>query len=160
MQATGQRDHFQVRGREYFHALLRAMGEDARLLMACHGDSPIAGAIEVFCGEKAWYLYGASSNDHRNLMPNYLLQWEMIRWAVEKGCRVYDFRGVSGDVSEDNPLYGLYRFKKGFGGDFTEFVGEMDLVLNKPIYTLLEKGTSLFKDLRKTAYLIKNRNKR
>ena len=56
----------------------------------------------------------------------------MIQWAIETRCRVYDFRGVSGDVSEDNPLYGLYKFKKGFGGDFTEFVGEMDLVLNKP----------------------------
>ena len=63
-------------------------------------------------------------------------------------------------LSEDNPLYGLYRFKKGFGGDFTEFVGEMDLVLNKPIYLFVEKGTSLFKDLRKTVYLIKNRDKK
>ena len=80
--------------------------------------------------------------------------------AAETGCRVYDFRGVSGDVSEDNPLYGLYRFKKGFGGDFTEFVGEMDLVLNKPVYLFVEKGTSLFKDLRKTVYLIKNRDKK
>ena len=59
-------------------------------------------------------------------MPNYLLQWSMIQWAVETGCSVYDFRGVSGDISEDNPLYGLYKFKKGFGGDFTEFVGEYD----------------------------------
>jgi len=47
-----------------------------------------------------------------------------------------------------------------FGGDFTEFVGEMDLVLNKPIYLFVEKGTSLFKDLRKTVYLIKNRDKK
>ena len=64
-------------------------------------------------------------------MPNYLLQWSMIQWAVETGCSVYDFRGVSGDISEDNPLYGLYKFKKGFGGDFTEFVGEYDLVLKR-----------------------------
>ena len=123
MQTTGQRDHFQVRGTEYFHTLLEALGEDARLLMAYHGAVPIAGAIEVFCGEKAWYLYGASSNDHRNLMPNYLLQWTMILRALERHCRIYDFRGVPGAVSEDHPLYGLYRFKKGFSGTYTTFTG-------------------------------------
>ena len=105
-------------------------------------------------------LDGASSNEQRNLMPNYLLQWSMIQWAVETGCRVYDFRGVSGDVSEDNPLYGLFRFKQGFGGDFTEFVGEEDLVLSPVIYWAVEHGTSVFKDVRKAVYLIKNRDKK
>ena len=90
-------------------------------------------------------------------MPNYLLQWRMIQWAVETGCRIYDFRGVSGDLSEDNPLYGLYKFKKGFGGEFTEFVGEMDLVLNKAVYFAVEHGTNVLKELRKRAYLRKNR---
>ena len=123
MQTTGKRDQFQVRGKEYFRTLLNALGNDARLLMAYHQDIPIAGAIEVFCGRKAWYLYGASSNDHRNLMPNYLLQWTMIRRAMERGCTLYDFRGVPGNVSEDHPLCGLYRFKKGFAGVYTTFTG-------------------------------------
>jgi len=61
-------------------------------------------------------------------MPNYLIQWTMIEWAKAKGCSMYDFRGVSGDLTEENPLYGLYRFKKGFNGTFTEFVGEFDRV--------------------------------
>jgi len=160
MLTTGVRDGFVTRQPEYFAAMLDNLGEHCRLYMAFYEGRPIAGTLAIHYGDKVWYLYGASSNEDRNLMPNYLLQWEMIRWAVETGCRIYDFRGVSGDISEDNPLYGLYRFKKGFGGDFTEFVGEMDLVLNKPVYTLLEKGTSLFKDLRKTVYLIKNRNKK
>ena len=122
--------------------------------------APIAGTLAIHYGDKVWYLYGASSNEHRNLMPNYLLQWRMIQWAVETGCRVYDFRGVSGNVSEDNPLYGLFRFKQGFGGDFTEFVGEEDLVLSPVIYWAVEHGTSVFSDLRKTVYLIKNRDKK
>lgn len=67
---------------------------------------------------------------------------------------------VSGNVSEDNPLYGLFRFKQGFGGAFTEFVGEEDLVLSPFIYWAVEHGTSVFKDLRKTVYLIKNRGKK
>ncbi len=160
MLTTGVRDGFVTRQPSYFSAMLDNLGEHARLYMAFHEGLPIAGALAIHYGDKVWYLYGASSNEHRNLMPNYLLQWRMIQWALETGCRIYDFRGVSGDLSEDNPLYGLYRFKKGFGGDFTEFVGEMDLVLNRPVYTFVEKSTSLFKDLRKTAYLIKNRSKR
>lgn len=160
MLTTGVRDGFVTRKPEYFAAMLDNLGEHARLYMAFDpNDTPIAGTLAIHYGDKVWYLYGASSNEHRNLMPNYLLQWRMIQWAVETNCRIYDFRGVSGDVSEDNPLYGLFRFKQGFGGDFTEFVGEMDLVLCPVIYWAVEHGTSVFKELRKQVYLIRNRGK-
>ena len=160
MLTTGVRDGFVTRKPEYFAAMLDNLGEHARLYMAFDpSDTPIAGTLAIHYGDKVWYLYGASSNEHRNLMPNYLLQWRMIQWAVETNCRIYDFRGVSGDVSEDNPLYGLFRFKQGFGGDFTEFVGEMDLVLSPVIYWAVEHGTSVFKELRKQVYLIRNRGK-
>ena len=160
MLTTGVRDGFVTRKPEYFADMLDNLGEHARLYMAFSEGQPIAGTLAIHYGDKVWYLYGASSNEHRNLMPNYLLQWRMIQWAVETGCRVYDFRGVSGIVSEDNPLYGLYRFKQGFGGDFTEFIGEMDYVVNPGFYKIVEKGTSVFKELRKKVYLIKNRNKK
>ena len=160
MLTTGVRDGFVTRKPEYFAAMLDNLGEHARLYMAFDpNDTPIAGTLAIHYGYKVWYLYGASSNEHRNLMPNYLLQWRMMQWAVETNCRIYDFRGVSGDVSEDNPLYGLFRFKQGFGGDFTEFVGEMDLVLSPVIYWAVEHGTSVFKELRKQVYLIRNRGK-
>ena len=160
MLTTGVRDGFVTRKPEYFAAMLDNLGEHARLYMAFDpNDTPIAGTLAIHYGDKVWYLYGASSNEHRNLMPNYLLQWRMIQWAVKTNCRIYDFRGVSGDVSEDNPLYGLFRFKQGFGGDFTEFVGEMDLVLSPVIYWAVEHGTSVFKELRKQVYLIRNRGK-
>ena len=160
MLTTGVRDGFVTRKPEYFAAMLDNLGENARLYMAFDpNDTPLAGTLAIHYGDKVWYLYGASSNEHRNLMPNYLLQWRMIQWAVETNCRIYDFRGVSGDVSEDNPLYGLFRFKQGFGGDFTEFVGEMDLVLSPVIYWAVEHGTSVFKELRKQVYLIRNRGK-
>ena len=157
MLETGVRDGFVTRQPEYFAQMLDNLGEHCRLYMAFYEGKPIAGTLAIHYGDKVWYLYGASSNEHRNLMPNYLLQWNMIQWAIETGCRVYDFRGVSGDVSEDNPLYGLYKFKKGFGGDFTEFVGEMDLVLNKAVYFAVEHGTNVLKDVRKKVYLLKNR---
>ena len=160
MLTTGVRDGFVTRKSDYFAAMLDNLGEHCRLYMAFDPENkPIAGTLAIAYGDKVWYLYGASSNESRNLMPNYLLQWSMIRWAVERKCSIYDFRGVSGDVSEDNPLYGLFRFKQGFGGDFTEFVGEMDLVLNKGVYWAVEHGTSVFKEIRKKLYLIKNRGK-
>jgi lipid II:glycine glycyltransferase (peptidoglycan interpeptide bridge formation enzyme) len=160
MLTTGVRDGFVTRKADYFSAMLHNLGEHARLYMAFHEGKAIAGTLAIHYGDKVWYLYGASANEHRNLMPNYLLQWSMMQWAIEKGCRIYDFRGVSGDVDENNPLYGLFRFKQGFGGDFTEFVGEMDYVLNPAVYHLTEKATAVFKELRRVAYLVKNRNKK
>ncbi len=158
MLTTGVRDGFVTRDESYFANMLTNLGEHCRLYMAYADEEAIAGTLAIQYGDKVWYLYGASSNEHRNLMPNYLLQWRMIQWSVETGCRVYDFRGVSGDLSEDNPLYGLYRFKQGFGGDFVEFVGEMDWVINKPVYFAMEKGTAVFKELRRRLYLLKHRS--
>ncbi len=98
----------------------------------------VSGAIVLLNGEKAWYLYGASDNLYRNLMPNYLLQWHMIKYSMDYGCTLYDFRGISGNLDPDHHLYGLYRFKKGFNGDFVEYIGEFDLVVSKFFYNLWE----------------------
>ena len=159
MVETGVRDNFATRPPEYFAAMLDNLGDKCRLYMAFHEGQPIAGTLAIHYGDKVWYLYGASSNEHRNLMPNYLLQWNMIQWAVETGSRVYDFRGVSGDLSEDNPHYGLYRFKKGFGGEFTEFMGEYDYVLNRLSYFIAEKGALAYKGVAAKLYMLKNRKK-
>ena len=140
MDETGERDHFIVRNADYFRSILKELGEDARIYMAYHEGQAIAGTLAIHFADKVWYLYGASSNQSRNLMPNYLLQWEMIRWAVETNCFLYDFRGVSGDLSPDNPLYGLYRFKKGFMGEFTEFLGEYDYVLKPWVITAVKRA--------------------
>jgi len=107
-----------------------------KLFMAYYEGQPIAGTLAFLFGDKAWYIYGASSNSARNVMPNYLLQWTMIKWAKENNCLMYDFRGVPGHVPEDHPLYGLYRFKKGFNGFYTEFVGEYDQVYSHFYYRL------------------------
>ncbi len=160
MLVTGVRDGFVIRSKSYFARMLEVLGEHARLYMAYLDGEAVAGTLAVHYGDKVWYLYGASANEARNAMPNYLLQWEMIRWSIELGCRIYDFRGVSGDLSEDNPLYGLYRFKKGFSGDFTEFVGEMNLVLRPMMYRLIELSQRSFRSARKVLFLWKNRDKR
>ena len=159
MLETGLRDGFVTRPKSYFAKMLDEMGENARLYMAFLDDKPIAGSLAIHYGDKVWYLYGASSNEYRNVMPNYLLQWEMIKWSLEKGARVYDFRGVSGDISEDNPLYGLYRFKKGFNGEFTEFCTEFDYVFKPNVNKFVVQGMAKFKKVRKNLFLVKNRKK-
>ena len=81
---------------------------------------------------------------------------EMIKWALSSGCNVYDFRGVSGDLNKDNHLYGLYRFKKGFNGDFTEFIGELELVFKPFAHFALEKGGAIYKRIRRFMFVKKN----
>ena len=135
---TCERDNFLVRPYSYFEELWDYLVEKgyAKLFMAEYEGKYIAGTLVFLFGQKAIYIYGASSNSHRNVMPNYLIQWTMIKWAKANGAKVYDFRGVPGDLTEDNPLYGLYRFKKGFNGDYVEFVGEYDLVYSPFFYWL------------------------
>lgn len=135
---TGARDRFMIRPVQYFSNMLDNLGEDVRLYMAYYDGHAIAGTIAAKLGDKVWYLYGASSNDHRSLMPNYLLQWQMIRWAIESHCKLYDFKGISGDRSEENHLYGLYRFKSGFNAIFTEFVGEYRYIFRPLAFRFIE----------------------
>lgn len=150
MVETGSRDGFMIRPESYFADMLTNLGDDVRLYMAYTEEGePIAGTIAVHVGNKVWYLYGASSNAHRNLMPNYLLQWEMIRWAIENKCDIYDFRGISGDLSEDNHLYGLYRFKSGFNAEFTEFVGEYRYVFHPLAFKFIEHAIPMAKKVLK-----------
>ena len=160
MLETGMRDNFVTRPLSYFENMLEYMGENARLYMAYYEGNPIAGTLAIRYGNKVWYLYGASSNAYRNVMPNYLLQLEMIRWAVDTGCEIYDFRGVSGDLTPENPLYGLYKFKKGFSGELTEFIGEFELVTKPLVYKTMQKARHVLSLFTRTVYRIKNRGKK
>lgn len=146
LKETTERDRFLVRAYSYFEDLYDSLvpaGLGALFIAEFEGKI-VAATLAFVIGDKAWYIYGASSNAHRNVMPNYLIQWEMIRWAKSLGCTMYDFRGVPGQLTEDNPLYGLYRFKKGFNGVYTEFIGEWDLVYRRVIYFLWQHLEPLY----------------
>ena len=150
MQETGERDHFSTRPKEYFEKIMNCMGDDCRLYMAYYEGKAIAGTLAIKWGQNVMkYQYGASSNAHRNVYPNYALQWAMMQWGMECGCKVYDFGGISGDCQNpDNPHYGLWRFKHGFGGYMKEFIGEFDYVINKPIYKLYNLATKVLEKVR------------
>jgi lipid II:glycine glycyltransferase (peptidoglycan interpeptide bridge formation enzyme) len=139
---TATRDRFLVRSFSYFERMWELFvnrdqgASGARIFLADYQGQVIAGTLALHCGDRVWYLYGASSSRFRNVMPNHLLQWTMIRWAQGLGCRMYDFRGVPGSGDPHSHLAGLYRFKKGFAAAFTEFIGEYDLVLDPCWYFL------------------------
>jgi peptidoglycan pentaglycine glycine transferase (the first glycine) len=98
-------------------------------------------------GVRAWYFYGASSDEERNRMPTYLLQWEGMRWAAGQGCLEYDLWGIPDEEeavleeqfsNRSDGLWGVYRFKRGFGGEMTRSVGAWDRVYNPLLYRLYQ----------------------
>lgn len=158
MVETGARDGFIIRSLSYFEKMYDNLAPNhMKLLMAYYEDKPISGVIPIMYGNKTWYLYGASSNEYRNLMPNYLLQWEMIKMSIARKDDVYDFRGVSGVVDESHPQYGLYRFKKGFGATFTEFIGELYIPFKPFTYKMYKISEKMFRNLRGLKAKIKNK---
>ena len=148
MVETGKRDEFIIRPLEYFEKMYDELAPDhMKLYMAYSEGEPISGIVNIIYGSKTWYLYGASSNEKRNLMPNYLLQWTAIQDALKENHEVYDFRGVSGVLDETHPQYGLYRFKKGFGAEFTEFIGELYIPFRPLVYKLYQITEKLYKKI-------------
>lgn len=145
MVETAVRDGFMARSLKYFEEMYDILSPDnLRLYLIEYEGQAIAGAIAIYYGDKLWYLYGASSNRERNRMPNYMMQWEMIQWAIEKGCRIYDFRGVTGDM-EKSFLEGLIRFKQGFGGEQVDFVGKMDMLFMPRTAKAIEDSQSAYR---------------
>ena len=138
---TAERDEFSVRGRGYFESLWKHLSPSGmlKLFLAEYSGHLLAG-IMLFCmGPRVVYTYGASSNEHRNVMPNHLIQWHAIRWSKENGYGIYDFRGVSpvrnGEPVDPN-LAGLNRFKEGFGARYVEYAGQFDLPIRPAWYAL------------------------
>lgn len=151
LQVTAERDGFGIRTYPYYQAIWREMAAPgiAHLFLAEHDADLLAGALIFTLGQRAWYVYGASGNHQRNLMPNYALHWQIMMWLRERGFQIYDMRGISGDFSPDNPLYGLYRFKKGFSGEVAEFAGEFDLPLLPAAYWLFRAAMPAYRQVRR-----------
>ncbi|RIP37474.1 N-acetyltransferase [Staphylococcus gallinarum] len=108
-------------------------------LEASHPDGIyLSGALLMFAGEKSYYLYGASSNDYRDFLPNHHMQFAMMQYAREHGATSYDFGGTDNNPDKDSSHYGLWTFKKVWGTYLSEKIGEFDFVLNKPLYQVIE----------------------
>ncbi len=140
-QETAQRDGFIIRPYDYYRVawetLLTAQGHTGgRLFLADVAGDTVAGLFLARFHQTVWFLYGASSSRHRETMPNHLLQWEAIRWAKQAGCTVYDMWGAPTELVESDALWGVWRFKEGFGAQFTPHVGAYDFAATQPVYWL------------------------
>ena len=135
---TAQRDGFIPRPLSYFQRMWRAMTDEdpARitLLLARHEGRLLAATTLVRVGGHAWYSYGASSTEGREVRPSNAVQWAMIRESLAAGCDVYDLRGITDTLAETDAHFGLIQFKLGTGGEAVEYVGEWDLPLNRLLY--------------------------
>jgi peptidoglycan pentaglycine glycine transferase (the first glycine) len=147
LKAAARKKGYPVRGLKFHEAIWSwcvrtGLGE---YLFAEHEGRALAAIQVLRFGTTAWYMYGASSREDRELMPTYLLQWEAIRRAWAAGCRCYDMRGVhSAAPDRKDPEYGVYEFKRKFNAEMVTFIGEYDLVVRPCAYAtwrLLERAT-------------------
>jgi lipid II:glycine glycyltransferase (peptidoglycan interpeptide bridge formation enzyme) len=146
---TARRDRITLHGQEYYRTLFTlagnygAAGPELYLLTARHEGELLAGIILALKGRGAWYLYGASSDRKRNLMPSYALQWRAILLAKERGCRCYDLFGIPPGDDPRHPMRGLFRFKTGFGGQVINRLGCYDLPFCPLLYRLYRLAEAL-----------------
>ncbi|TWG92657.1 lipid II:glycine glycyltransferase (peptidoglycan interpeptide bridge formation enzyme) [Nocardioides sp. J9] len=135
---TAQRDHFTPRPLRYFETMydaLRADGDERfTLWLARHEGDLVAATIAIRVGEHAWYSYGASSTEKREVRGSNAVQWAMISDAIAAGAAVYDLRGITETLDADDPHVGLIQFKVGTGGEAVEYAGEWDLPVNRALY--------------------------
>ena len=147
MLVTGGRDGFGIHSLEYYkraYELLHPKGL-GEILVAEYEGKPLAALFVARNGHRAYYLYGASTDEERNRMPTYLLQWEAMKWAKARGCEEYDLWGVPDEdeatleanfETRHDGLWGVYRFKRGFGGALRvkRAAQAMDRVYNPLLY--------------------------
>jgi peptidoglycan pentaglycine glycine transferase (the first glycine) len=147
MRATGERDQFGIHNLDYYLKAFNLFKDAGAcdLLLAEYEGEPLAALMVFTTGKRSWYLYGASVTIHRERMPTYLLQWEAMKWAKSAGCRQYDLWGIP-DYNEEvleaeftnrsDGLWGIYRFKRGFGGEICRSAGPWDRVYQSTLYKL------------------------
>ena len=135
---TAERDHFTPRPLRYFETMVAAMSaevpERTRLYLARHQGDLVAATLLVRVGAHAWYSYGASSTEKREVRGSNACQWAMIRDSLAAGCDIYNLRGITSTLDADDPHVGLIQFKVGTGGRAVRYVGEWDLPLRPMVY--------------------------
>ncbi len=138
LQETAKRDSFRLHPKEHYQKIIEILGEDdlVELFVAEYKNEVLAMILVSFFGQEGCYLHGASSELYKNLMANYLLQWEAALEAKRKGCTRYNFGGIAPNNNSKHPWAGITRFKKGFGGKEITYIGARELPFQKSWYRL------------------------
>lgn len=149
LEATGKRDKFSIRPKSYFVSLVDMLYEHncGRMFTAYLNDTPLASAIITLHDNFAAYLYGASGNEHRNIMAPYAVHWSAMQWAASQGAASYDLLAIRPPKSEStpkpHPYDGITRFKQQFGGEEIHLLGSWDLVFQPAWYTLFRAAEKI-----------------
>lgn len=141
---TSARGDFTIRDRKYYREVWDefypgrdqavGIGPEAVPIIAEVEGSPVAGAVIFRVGKRAWYLHGMSTLEHKEKMPTYAVQWEIMRWAKSRGCVEYDMWGAPDIFEKQDPMWGVYRFKRGFGGRVVRTIGAWDYPVRPVLY--------------------------
>ncbi|MCP5097018.1 MAG: peptidoglycan bridge formation glycyltransferase FemA/FemB family protein [Chloroflexi bacterium] len=137
-QQTAERDGFAIRPLPYYQDAWQSFFENdmAHTLIAEFEGTAVAAVILTKFGSTVTYMYGASTNQERNRMPTYLLQWEAIRWAKSTGYKIYDFWGAPDQFNTTDRMWGVWRFKAGFNGQVVRHIGAWDYPVRPLLYWL------------------------
>ena len=138
---TSVRDDFLIRGKDYYALVWRIFfeaGLGEPLIAEVEGE-PVGAVVIFHFGDKAWYLYGMSLDEHREKMFTYRLQWEAMLRAKAAGCTLYDLWGAPDEFNDSDPMWGVYRFKEGFGGTVLQTIGAWDYPVRSVIYQLYNR---------------------
>jgi lipid II:glycine glycyltransferase (peptidoglycan interpeptide bridge formation enzyme) len=160
LKETGERDRFYVYPKDLYRDMLTHYSEEAAranatarmaLLIAESEGETIAASTVAVLGEWSWNLHSGSSGlpAHRKLRPNYLLQWECMRWVKAQSARYYDWRTIPDILEPGQELYGVYEFKRGFGGAVRRVIPTMDLPLRGALYWPYVTAVSLRRGVRR-----------
>ena len=127
---TSVRDGFVIRDEGYYKTawtlFMNSSEPTCEPIIAEVDGEPVAAIFVFYFAGRAYYVYGMSHNVHREKMPTYLLQWEAMKRAKAKGCTVYDLWGAPETFDESDSMWGVYRFKEGFGGQVVRTLGAWD----------------------------------
>jgi serine/alanine adding enzyme len=156
MQATGERQQFGIHSRSYYDAAWQLFGDAARLLIAEQNGEAVAAFLLLGWGDEAQYMYSGATGAGLKAGANHLLMWHALRWARDRGWRAFDFWGIPDafgqmahatgdelqrleDAAKAHELYGVYRFKKGWGGSVVRYLPAYDQVYWAPLYWLWQR---------------------
>ena len=145
LKITSERDAFFIHDRDYHKEILRQFADrgNAVLYLAEHEGEAIAAKMLIRFGDWCWDMFGASSNNKRNLKPTYLLQFRCIQWARAKGCSYFDFRTIPEILEPGEEMWGVYEYKKGFGGFSRLNMPTQDYVYRPLIYNAWRKAVEM-----------------
>ncbi len=132
-----------MRSKEYIEKLFDAFGDDIKIMLTTYFGEVVSGCLICTYANRASYIFAASTERYKNVQPSSLMNWEAIKYAMKRGCKIYDFMAIPANLDEKSSMWGVYQFKSGFNGRIEPYAGEFDLIFSKSkarLFDLALKG--------------------